>query len=122
MRAGRRIAISIIGIPSCGTSRFISGGIYPKLETTISRSIQSCWRSRIESKMEHPPSKGIICMKDKAIEAIYSAIDDLNEQLSPDARVDEKPDSILLGSGGKIDSVGFINLIVLLEEKCQERF
>jgi acyl carrier protein len=61
-------------------------------------------------------------MKQQAIEVVYSAIDALNEQLSPDRRLDKKPDTILLGSGGKVDSVGFINLIVLLEEKCQDKF
>jgi acyl carrier protein len=61
-------------------------------------------------------------MKDKAIEVIYSAIDDLNEQLSADRKLDKNPETVLLGSGGKIDSVSFINFIVLLEEKCQDKF
>jgi acyl carrier protein len=61
-------------------------------------------------------------MKDRAIKVIYAAIDALNEQLPVHGRVEKQPDTILLGSGGKIDSVGYINLIVLLEEKCQDEF
>ncbi len=61
-------------------------------------------------------------MREKVIDVIYSAIDALNEQLSRDRRLDKRLDTTLLGSGGTIDSIGFINLIVLLEEKCLDEF
>ena len=51
---------------------------------------------------------------------VYAAIDSLNEQLTPDQRVAKVPGTILLGKDGRLDSVGFVNLIVSLEEKCQE--
>ena len=58
----------------------------------------------------------------KAIDIIYAAIDDLNEQLPAGRKLEKTPQTVLLGAGGTIDSVGFINLVVLLEEKCQENF
>jgi acyl carrier protein len=61
-------------------------------------------------------------MKQKAIDVIYSAIDSINEQLPAGRRLVKSPETLLLGTGGSIDSVGFINLIVLLEEKCQDNF
>jgi len=61
-------------------------------------------------------------MRQKAFDVIYSAIDGLNEQLSADRRLTKTPGTAILGSGGTIDSVSFINLVVLLEEKCQESF
>jgi acyl carrier protein len=61
-------------------------------------------------------------MKKKPIDIIYAAIDDLNEQLPSGRKLEKTPETVLLGAGGTIDSVSFINLIVLLEEKCQENF
>jgi acyl carrier protein len=61
-------------------------------------------------------------MKKKIIDIIYAAIDDLNEQLPAGRKLEKTPETVLLGTGGTIDSVGFINLIVLLEEKCQDNF
>ena len=52
--------------------------------------------------------------------AVYAAIDGLNEQLEDGQKLDKSLDTQLLGRGGKLDSIGFINLIVLLEEKCRE--
>ncbi len=60
-------------------------------------------------------------MKQKAFDVVYAAIDSLNEQLPPGRKLEKTPATVLLGSGGTIDSVGFINLIVLLEEKCQDK-
>jgi len=51
---------------------------------------------------------------------VYSAIDALNEQLAADQRLNKSPETILLGANGSLDSLAFINLIVLLEEKCYD--
>jgi acyl carrier protein len=51
---------------------------------------------------------------------VYAAIDALNEQLTQDQKLAKAPGTRLLGKGGVLDSVGFVNLIVLLEEKCHE--
>jgi acyl carrier protein len=53
---------------------------------------------------------------------IYAAIDELNEQLAEENRLARSPETPLFGSAGSLDSIGFINLIVLVEEKCQDEF
>lgn len=53
---------------------------------------------------------------------ICAAIRDFNRQLAPDARLAESPDTILIGEGGQLDSLGLINLLVMLEDALGERF
>ena len=59
---------------------------------------------------------------DKARTAIYAALDALNEQLPAEHKVKKAPETILLGKAGTLDSVSFIGLIVLVEEKCQDEW
>jgi D-alanine--poly(phosphoribitol) ligase subunit 2 len=56
------------------------------------------------------------------VEAINSAVDDLNEVLDPEERLDKSPDVALTGKDARVDSLGLVNLIVLVEEKIQQRF
>ena len=51
---------------------------------------------------------------------VYTAIDSLNEQLSDERKIQKDPTTVLLGNEGKLDSIGFVNFVVLLEEKCQQ--
>lgn len=53
---------------------------------------------------------------------VFDAIDELNEQLAKENRLHKATESALLGCSGKLDSLGFVNLIVLVEEKCQDVF
>ena len=57
-----------------------------------------------------------------ALSIIYQAIDELNEQLPPDARLDPSPDTPLLGDAGTLDSVQLVNLIVTTEELLFEAY
>src|SRR5204863_1498076 len=63
----------------------------------------------------------MINTKDQVKNVLFAAIDALNEQLPPESRLEKNSDTVLLGKDGKLDSVGFINLIVLIEEKFQEQ-
>jgi D-alanine--poly(phosphoribitol) ligase subunit 2 len=56
------------------------------------------------------------------VEAINSAVDDLNEVLDPEERLAKSPDVALIGKDARVDSLGLVNLIVLVEEKIQQRF
>lgn len=58
-------------------------------------------------------------LKEKVSKAVDEAIDVLNEQLEGGQKLEKKPETLLLGKGGKLDSIGFVNFIVLLEEHCQ---
>src|SRR2546426_12739049 len=59
---------------------------------------------------------------DKARTAIYAALDALNEQLPAEQKLKKAPETILLGKAGTLDSVSFIGLMVLVEEKCQDEW
>ena len=56
------------------------------------------------------------------VDAINSAVDDLNEILGADERLGKSPDEALIGKDAKLDSLGLVNLIVLVEEKIQQKF
>ena len=53
---------------------------------------------------------------------VYDAIDELNEQFAEENKLEKTSETALLGNAGRLDSVGFVNLIVLVEEKCQDEF
>jgi acyl carrier protein len=60
--------------------------------------------------------------KDKIIEAIYDAMDEISAQ-SPDIpHLEKSTDTVLLGKTGALDSLGFVNLIVAAEQKIEEKF
>jgi len=58
----------------------------------------------------------------EVVKAVHSAVDDLNEILDPGERLDKAPDVALLGTEARLDSLGLVNLIVLIEEKIQQGF
>jgi acyl carrier protein len=52
--------------------------------------------------------------------AILSAIRDYNLQVPPDRRIPETAEAPLFGRHGRLDSLGLVNLIVLVEEQFQD--
>ena len=58
----------------------------------------------------------------QVIDAINSAVDELNEVLDPEERLAKSADVALIGQDARIDSLGLVNLIVLVEEKIQQQF
>jgi len=54
---------------------------------------------------------------EKILYIIYAVIDEINEQLEKDQRLDKSLDTVLFGQSGKLDSLGMVNFIVGLEEK-----
>lgn len=53
---------------------------------------------------------------------IFSAVEEVNDQLPRKQRLEKSIDAILFGKSGKLDSLGLVNLIVAVEEKIQEEF
>ena len=51
--------------------------------------------------------------------AIYSAIEELNQMSPREHRIPLREDAVL--AGGQLDSLGLINLIVLVEQKIEEQ-
>lgn len=58
----------------------------------------------------------------RVVDTVNSAVDDLNEILDPAERLRKSPDEALLGKDARLDSLGLVNLIVLVEEKIQQQF
>ena len=58
--------------------------------------------------------------QEKITQVIFNAIDDLNQLLPRDRRLEKSQETVLSGPVGGLDSLGLINLIVATEQKIQE--
>ena len=59
---------------------------------------------------------------EKAIQAVMDAIDELNEQLPKEERLEKSVDTLLFGSGGSLDSLGLVSLVTTIEQNIEEKF
>lgn len=59
---------------------------------------------------------------DGVFAVICESISDLNLQLPPEQRIEKSSSTVLFGAGGKLDSLGLANFIVIAEEKLEERY
>jgi acyl carrier protein len=60
--------------------------------------------------------------KEKILDTIYGAVDDINQQVDENMRLEKSPETVLFGRSGKLDSLGLVNLIVAVEQQIQEDF
>jgi acyl carrier protein len=60
--------------------------------------------------------------KEELIGIIYESLEEVNEQLPNDQRIHKSTDTILVGRTGGLDSLGFVNFIALVEEKCAHKY
>lgn len=56
----------------------------------------------------------------RATAVILSAVREYNEQVPTDRRIPETPETTLFGSNGHIDSLGLVNLILIVEEHLKD--
>ena len=61
-------------------------------------------------------------MEDKIQGIVSCAIDRLNELLPTGQSLPKERTTMLLGRGGWLDSMGFVNLLVALEEELEKQF
>jgi acyl carrier protein len=54
------------------------------------------------------------------LKVIYQSISDLNLQLSQQQWIEQSPHAVLFGAGGKLDSLGLANFIVIAEQKLYD--
>ena len=59
-------------------------------------------------------------MNDKILKTVCRAIEEINETLSPEQRLELSPHCILYGEGSILDSMGLVNLIVAVEQQLQD--
>jgi acyl carrier protein len=57
-----------------------------------------------------------------AVSAILDAVQQYNDEASPDRRIPPTPDAKLFGRGGALDSLGLVNLILLVEERISDQY
>ena len=53
---------------------------------------------------------------------IYDSIDELNQQLSEDDRLIKSSETKLFGSNSKLDSLGLVSFIVVVEQNIDDEF
>ena len=61
-------------------------------------------------------------MIEKIITVINNSIDELNQQLSEQDRLEKSLDTNLFGGNSILDSLGLINLIVAVEQNIEDEF
>ena len=59
---------------------------------------------------------------DKVIQALFKAMDDVNQLLPKKEQLEKSEETVLSGESGKLDSLGLVNLIVAAERKIEEDF
>lgn|SRR4051812_5974438 len=60
--------------------------------------------------------------RERIVRAVYSAVDDLNEQVPAGVTIEKSPDAPLYGKSGKLESLDFVTFIMEVEEKVREEF
>jgi acyl carrier protein len=56
--------------------------------------------------------------KQELLDVIYECLGEVNEQLPKDQQIRKSPNTRLVGGAGGLDSLGFVNFIASVEEKC----
>jgi acyl carrier protein len=60
--------------------------------------------------------------REQIIDVIYASVDELNALMGNKQKMQKSPQTVILKDGTGLDSLGFINLISLVEQKCEEHF
>ena len=63
-----------------------------------------------------------MAIDERVSKAVFSAVDELNAQLPGGVTVDKALDAPLYGTGGKLESLDFVTLIMEVEEKIKAEF
>ena len=58
--------------------------------------------------------------EDAARRLVYDAIDMVNQQLPAAKRLTKSPETIIVGAGGALDSLGVVNFVIAVEEKVAD--
>jgi len=53
---------------------------------------------------------------------IFDAVDEINQDLEADERLEKTEEAVLYGKESRIDSLSLVNLIVAVEERLQDKF
>ena len=59
---------------------------------------------------------------DRIFRALVRVVDQLNRELPPEQRLTRTPETVVFGRGGRLDSLGLVNFLVLAEQQLQDEF
>ena len=55
-------------------------------------------------------------------DAVYAAIDEMNQQLPEQTRLTKSPETVLMGESSQLDSLQMISLIITIEQEIERMF
>jgi acyl carrier protein len=61
-------------------------------------------------------------MSNEVEKLVFETIDEINDGLNPSEKIDKSVDTVLVGRGGQLDSLGLVQLIVSVEQKVNHIF
>lgn len=61
-------------------------------------------------------------MKDVILKIIYLCVDEINDDLEADGKLEKNELEEIFSANSKLDSMGLVNFVVSIEEKIQEHF
>jgi acyl carrier protein len=64
----------------------------------------------------------IVLTRHQIIECIYAAVDEVNDRLPAEAKLQKAPETRLFGRESSLDSLGLVNLVVAAEENLEQKF
>jgi acyl carrier protein len=59
---------------------------------------------------------------ERIVQAVYSAVDELNKQLPKGVHVDKSLDAMLYGKTGKLESIDVVSFIMEVEDQIKAEF
>jgi acyl carrier protein len=59
---------------------------------------------------------------DRTYKVLFSAIEQLNDELPPKQKLSKTPETVVFGHGGKLDSLALVNFLMLTEQKLEDEF
>ncbi len=64
----------------------------------------------------------MISTYEKVISLVLKGITEINQQLLPEQRIDASPETILMGREAKLDSMGLLSLLIVVEGEIASDF
>ena len=61
-------------------------------------------------------------MKIQILETIYKSLDEINENLNGAQKLIKDKNTALFGKDGQLDSLGLVNLLVIIEQNIEDEF
>ena len=60
--------------------------------------------------------------KKKVVQIIFYAVEEINEQLPQQQQLGQSTKTVLFGKDGKLDSLGLVTLLVIIEQNIEDEF